>query len=123
VADYLARMSIACLSSASEGLPNAIMEYMAFGLPVVATDVGGVSELIVDGVTGYLVSQRTPEAFADPVVRLLHDEALRVAMGQKGLERVRAEFDLGAAVRRLEDFYRVVAVRNKSIRPSRGCLL
>jgi glycosyltransferase involved in cell wall biosynthesis len=111
VPDYLARMSVACLSSLSEGLPNAILEYMAAGLPVVATDVGGNSELVADGVTGYLVRGRTPEAFAEPIIRLLRDDALRTAMGQKGLERGRTEFDLSAAVRRLEHFY-IGAVEN-----------
>jgi glycosyltransferase involved in cell wall biosynthesis len=105
VPDYLARMSVACLSSLSEGLPNAILEYMAAGLPVVATDVGGNPELVTDGVTGCLVRCRTPEAFAEPIIRLLQDEKLRVAMGRKGLERVTAEFDMAGAVRRLENFY------------------
>jgi glycosyltransferase involved in cell wall biosynthesis len=111
VPDYLARMSVACLSSLSEGLPNAILEYMAAGLPVVATDVGGNSELVADGDTGYLVRGRTPEAFAEPIIRLLRDHALRAVMGQKGLERARTEFDLSAAVRRLEGFY-ISAVEN-----------
>lgn len=113
VADYLARMSIACLSSESEGLPNAILEYMAAGLPVVATAVGGNPELVVDGVTGYLVRTRTPEAFAAPIVELLQNNALREAMGQRGLERARAEFDLGAAVKRLENFYLSVAAEKR----------
>jgi L-malate glycosyltransferase len=111
VPDYLARMAVGCLSSRSEGLPNAILEYMASGLPVVATDVGGNAELVADGVTGYLVGERTPEAFAEPIVRLLRQEALRDGMGRKGLERARAEFDRGAAVGRLEDFY-IDAVEN-----------
>jgi len=105
VPDYLARMSVACLSSLSEGLPNAILEYMAAGLPVVATDVGGNPELVADGATGYLVRERTAEALAEPIIRLLRDDALRSAMGNKGLERARSEFDLSAAVRRLESFY------------------
>jgi len=106
VADYLRSMAIACLSSESEGLPNAILEYMAAGLPVVATDVGGISELVTDGQTGYLVRERTPEAFAAPLIRLLQDEPLRAALGQRGLERARRDFDMTAAVRRLEEFYR-----------------
>lgn len=105
VPDYLARMSIGCLTSQSEGLPNAILEYMAAGLPVVATDVGGVSELVEDGLTGYLVRERTPAAIAEPITRLLRDNDLRAAMAQKGLERARTQFDISAAVRRLEDFY------------------
>ena len=105
VPDYLARMSIACLTSQSEGLPNAILEYMAAGLPVVATDVGGVSELVEDGVTGCLVRDRTPEAVAASIIRLLRDDALRTGMGSMGLERARSRFDMAAAVKRLEDFY------------------
>jgi glycosyltransferase involved in cell wall biosynthesis len=105
VPDYLAAMSVACLSSDSESLPNAIMEYMACGLPVVATDVGGVSELVRDGETGYLVRTHTPQAFAEPIIRLLQDPELRAAMGRRSLERARREFDSTAATRRLEQFY------------------
>ena len=105
VADYLARMSVACLSSQSEGLPNAILEYMAADLPVVATDVGGISELVRDGVNGFLVRTRAPDAFAGPIIQLLRDQNLRMAMGRKGLERAKAEFDISAAVARLQRFY------------------
>jgi glycosyltransferase involved in cell wall biosynthesis len=118
VPDYLARMSVACLSSRSEGLPNAILEYMAASLPVVATDVGGNPEVVTGGVTGFLVGCRTPEAFAEPIVRLLQDEKLRVAMGRKGLERVTAEFDMAGAVGRLENLY--VEVAEETRNASRG---
>jgi glycosyltransferase involved in cell wall biosynthesis len=118
VPDYLARMCIACLSSRSEGLPNAIMEYMAAGLPVVATDAGGIPELVTDGVTGRLVRVRTPDAFAGPIIQLLQDDALRAAMGRRGLERAQAEFDILAAVKRLERFYfEAMAGRGSSTRP------
>lgn len=123
VPDYLARMSIACLTSQSEGLPNAILEYMAAGLPVVATDVGGVAELVEDGVTGCLVRDRTPEAVAAPIIRLLRDDVLRTRMGRTGLERGRTRFDIVAAVERLENFY-ISAVGNSKadlqlLRPGR----
>jgi glycosyltransferase involved in cell wall biosynthesis len=115
VSDYLARMSVACLSSESEGLPNAILEYMAAGLPVVSTDVGGISELVRDGVNGFLVRERSPEAFAEPVIQLLQNESLRAAMGRQGLERARAEFDGAAAVKRLQQFYlRAAASRSRA---------
>lgn len=106
VPDHLSRMSIACLSSQSEGLPNSILEYMAARLPVVAMDVGGISELVEDGVTGFLVRERTPQAFAQPIIRLLQDEDLRQKMASAGLERCRREFDIAAAAKRLEQFYR-----------------
>jgi glycosyltransferase involved in cell wall biosynthesis len=109
VPDYLARMAVACLSSKSEGLPNAILEYMAAGLPVVATDVGGNAELIEDGSNGFLVRSRDPEAFARPIIELLRNHELRERMGQRGLARARARFDRAGAVRSLEDFYRCTA--------------
>jgi glycosyltransferase involved in cell wall biosynthesis len=105
IPDYLSRMSVACLSSESEGLQNAILECMAAGLPVVATDVGGVRELVHDNSTGYLVRTRTPEAFAEPIVRPLRDPGLRRAMGRRGMERARADFDFSGTVVRLQPFY------------------
>jgi glycosyltransferase involved in cell wall biosynthesis len=101
-------MSIACLSSQSEGFSNAILEYMAAGLPVVATDVGGNAEAIEDGVTGCLVRDRTAEAFARPIVELLRDRARAEEMGRRGLARCRERFEIGGAVRRLEDYYRAL---------------
>jgi glycosyltransferase involved in cell wall biosynthesis len=105
VIDYLARMSIGCLTSLSEGFSNAIMEYMAMGLPVVATAVGGNSEAIVDGETGFLVRARTSEAFAAPLIQLLENEDLMRKMGQRGLERCTEHFEIGKTIRSLEDFY------------------
>jgi glycosyltransferase involved in cell wall biosynthesis len=98
-------MSVGCLCSHSEGFSNAILEYMAAGLPVVATDAGGSAEAIEDGVTGYVVRTRDPEAFARPILRLLNDETLRGELGRRSLERCRDEFEIGAAVRRLERYY------------------
>ena len=105
VPEHLRRMSIGCLSSQSEGFSNAILEYMAAGLPVVATDVGGNAEAIEDDVTGCLVRDRTAEAFARPIVELLRDPARAEEMGRRGLERCRERFEIGGAVRRLEDYY------------------
>ena len=105
VPDYLARMAIGCLTSESEGLPNAILEYMAAGLPVVATEVGGIPELVDHGKTGFLVRERSADAVAEPIIRLLRDEGLRTTMGQAGLSRARTDFEISVAVKRLEDFY------------------
>lgn len=105
VVDYLSRMSIACLSSESEGFSNAILEYMAVGLPVVATDVGGNGEAVIDGETGYLVRERTPEAFAQPLVQLLENEDLRRRIGGNGLRRCLSNFEIGKTIRDLEDYY------------------
>jgi len=104
--DYLPRFKVACLSSQSEGFSNAILEYMAAGLPVVATDVGGNGEAIQDGVSGYLVRTRTPEAFAEPVIRLLSDESLRTTMARASYRNCCEKFEIGYAIRQLEAYYR-----------------
>ena len=114
VPDYLARMSIGCLSSKSEGFSNAILEYMAAGLPVVATAVGGNAEAVAHGETGYIVAERTPEAFAAPLVTLLRDEPLRREMGRRGLERCRSRFEIAATIRALEDYYGRLAAPGKA---------
>jgi glycosyltransferase involved in cell wall biosynthesis len=105
VVDYLARCSIACLTSKGEGFSNAILEYMAMGLPVVATNVGGNPEAVLDGDTGFIVSERTPEALAAPLIRLLEDEAGRAAMGRRGYERCREEFEINHTIRVLEQYF------------------
>ena len=105
IMDYLSRMCIACLTSFSEGFSNAVMEYMAAGLPVVATDVGGNRDAIVDDKTGYLVRERTPEAFAKPLIHLLRNEDLRRQMGMAGFQRCRDYFEVSKTIRQLEQFY------------------
>jgi glycosyltransferase involved in cell wall biosynthesis len=105
IMDYLARMCIGCLTSLSEGFSNAVMEYMAAGLPVVATDVGGNRDAIVEGKTGYLVRERTPEAFAKPLIHLLRNEDLRIQMGHGGFQRCTEYFEVSKTIGQLERFY------------------
>jgi glycosyltransferase involved in cell wall biosynthesis len=105
IMDCLARMSIGCLTSFSEGFSNAIMEYMAAGLPAVAIDVGGNRDAIIDGETGYLVAARSPEAFAKPLIQLLRNEELRTDMGAKGFERCVDYFEVSKTIGQLEEFY------------------
>lgn len=105
VVNYLSRMSVGCLTSHSEGFSNSVMEYMAMALPVVATAVGGNKEAIVDGETGYLVHDRTPEAFAKPLIHLLENEEFRKKMGERGYRRCAENFEIRRTIRSLEDFY------------------
>lgn len=105
VADLLPAFDVAVSSSDFEGVPLALMEFMAAGLPVVATRVGGVPELIEDGVEGRLVPRRNPEQLALAVAELLSDRSAAAAMGDRARQRQRAEFDIDVAVRRAEELY------------------
>jgi glycosyltransferase involved in cell wall biosynthesis len=82
------RASVFVLASAQEASPNVIMEAMAMGLPVVATRVGGIPELVEDGKTGILVEPGDPQGLADALTTLLEDEGLRREMGLLGRQRV-----------------------------------
>jgi glycosyltransferase involved in cell wall biosynthesis len=94
VPELLADADVLVLASRSEGAPLSILEAMAAGLPVVASAVGGVPELVDDGTTGLLVPPGDPAALADALRRVLTDPALRARMGAAGRERVRARFDI-----------------------------
>lgn len=76
-----------------EGIPVALMEAMAYGLPVVATDAGGTAELLKDG-AGILVPQRDPDALARALLHVAEDRGLCVRLGRLGRARVVAEFDV-----------------------------
>jgi glycosyltransferase involved in cell wall biosynthesis len=89
----LCAADILVLASEHEAVPMAILEGMAAGLPVLATGVGGIPELVVDGETGLLVSPRDVNALAKGLIRLSGDRQLRLAMGQAGRLRCRAGWD------------------------------
>lgn len=105
---WLAALDMFVLSSDWEGMPNAVLEAMAAGLPVVATAVGGTPEVVMDGVTGLLVPPRDPGVLAEAIDRLLRDPELRRQMGRAGWERVAAQFDISNPVRRTETLYKQI---------------
>lgn len=92
VAELLCGSDIFLLVSNWEGFPRSILEGMRAGLPVIATDVAGVSESVADGRTGFLVPRGNADVLAERIRRLLADGSLRVSMGQAGLERFEREF-------------------------------
>lgn len=105
VGDVLAAFDVAACCSDSEGTPVSVMECMLAALPVVATRVGGLPDLIDDGVHGRLVRPRDPRALAKAIAGLLEDPAQAVAMGKAARERGRREFDLDVMVTRLQELY------------------
>jgi glycosyltransferase involved in cell wall biosynthesis len=84
VAELLFASDVGVLSSKAEGFANAILEYMAAGLPVVATDVGGAREAIAEGETGYLVTSGDDVKMAQRIIEVLNDPSRARAMGQRG---------------------------------------
>jgi glycosyltransferase involved in cell wall biosynthesis len=105
VADVLAALDVAVFPSDREGAPLAVLEAMATGIPVVASRVGGLPEVIADGVHGLLVPRRDPEAIAAAVGRLLDDEGLRTRLGRAAQARQQTLYTVEASVARLEQLY------------------
>lgn len=109
---FLRQVDISVLASRSnEGIPNVVLEAMAAGKPVVATDTGGCSEAVVDGVTGFLVPPGDAEELAKRVLRLLRDDSEATLMGKAGRARVEAEFTLLRMVDRFSSLYEDLAHR------------
>ena len=105
IPEILSISDIFILPSLWEGLPGCIMEAMASELPIVATDVSGVSELVVDGETGFLVPPRDGEALAGKIELLLRDDGMRKRMGAAGFDRIRRVFTLERMVKETEAIY------------------
>jgi glycosyltransferase involved in cell wall biosynthesis/predicted N-acetyltransferase YhbS len=102
--EVMAACDVFTLASQWEGLPVAIMEALALGLPVVATAVGGIAEELHDDVDAVLVPPRDAEALAAALERVVLDAALRDRLGRAARQRAQ-EFDVGRAVQVLEEIY------------------
>ena len=101
----LAACDIFTMASDNEGLPVALMEALALGLPVAATAVGGIPEAVTNGVEGLLVPSKDPAALADAIMAISDDDDRRASMAAAA-RRAGARFDIRFAVARIEAIYR-----------------
>jgi len=101
----LSLFDVFVLPSLSEGLSMALLEAMAAGKPVVATKVGGNSELVLDGDTGFLIDAESPESISNRVVQVLRDKVRAVRMGDRGRRHVHDKFSFRAMVDRYQSYY------------------
>ncbi|UCE67742.1 MAG: glycosyltransferase family 4 protein [Candidatus Zixiibacteriota bacterium] len=98
-------MDVFVLSSISEGLPLSVIEAMSASKPVVATDVGGLPEIVIPGKTGYLVKAGNADALAEKLAILLNDQPLREQMGNQGRKAVEKKFSLDAMIEKYQELY------------------
>ena len=111
VDSLLAAMDLLVLASDFEGFPNVILEAMAAGRPVVATDVGGCRELVSNGITGFLVPPGDSQAISDRMVQVLTLPDRGRSLGAAGRARTLREFDVKVMARRFEALYLQAASR------------
>ncbi len=108
-ADLVAALDVFVLPSLWEGMPYAVLEAMALGVPVVASRVGGCPEVIEDGETGLLVEPGDARGLSQAILALLRDPAERARLGRQGRERVRERFGLERMIAGLESLYQELA--------------
>jgi D-inositol-3-phosphate glycosyltransferase len=102
--DYYASADVVVMPSRYESFGMAALEAMACGTPVVASDVGGLSFIVRDGETGFLVPEGDPRAMADCLGRLLREPDLRARLGKRGAEVAR-EYAWSRIADRMEELY------------------
>lgn len=115
IAELLSISDVCVLTSKAEGFSNSILEYMAAGRPVVATDVGGASEAIIEGDTGYLVTSGDETQLASRLIELLQDPEKALQMGRRGRAVVEQKFSCEAQLSQAERLYDELLARSKRI--------
>jgi len=123
VPSRLAGADVFVLSSRSEGLPISVLEAMAAGLPVVASDVGGIAEMVADGVGGYVVPPGEASVLAARLAELVDDPTRRASMGAAARRRALEEFDTPRWAERHAAVYRALLERDSGRRLAAVCAL
>ena len=105
VPHIMASLDILVLATEAEPFGRVLIEAMASGKPVVATNAGGVPEVVIDGKTGFLISPRSSQEMADAIVKLIKDSSLRNLMGEAGRQRAQDIFNLMMTTKCIEELY------------------
>lgn len=114
VGSIYAALDAIALTSANEGTPVAVIEALAAGVPAVATDVGGVSDVVPDGRAGFLVPACDADALADRLARLAREPGLRARMGAEGATWVHERYSVPRLVRDVDELYRSLLDKPRS---------
>ena len=93
------------LPTYAEGLPNALLEAMSFGLPVITTPVGAIPEVIKDGENGFLIDPGDAKALSDRIITLIEDPGLRETMGKNNIKSINTEFAQEKMIEKIDRIY------------------
>jgi len=110
--DLIAASDIGLICSHEEGFSNAVIEYMANGLPVIATDAGGNSEAVLNNKTGLVVPPKSPIDLGQAILNLACDKHARQKMGKAGKLRLKKQFALELCVEKYSNFYKNISKAN-----------
>ncbi len=111
--DFITMSDVVVLSSLWEGLPNILLEAMALKKPVIATDVGGVREIVKNGENGFIVSPGCPDEIADKIINILSDDEASLKMGENAYRFVKENFDIKKMVSSYEFLYEKLLSRQQ----------
>ena len=103
---FYSAIDLLVMTSLWEGMPVALLEALSYGVPVVATNVSGIPEVITDGVEGFLVEPANPHHVAERIIELLEDPQRRMEMGERGKTRVEKDFSLERMASAYAELYR-----------------
>jgi glycosyltransferase involved in cell wall biosynthesis len=106
VPEILAGLHLFAMPSLQEGIATALIEAQSAGLPAVATNVGGIPDVLIDGETGFLVPPKNPKALADAILKMLKNPQIAVDTAEKGYKRVSENFTVSKVTDKLENLYK-----------------